>query len=163
MKLHQQRVTCQRDFIRAKGRSFPAHDRDEKQAFVAHAAVEALSEAVLPWLPGRVEMSDDRIFLRPSERGVRDKLGSIVLRKCRVCHVARGRSVCEPRASGDEVSGIAAMRSQADVVDGIENPAPPSLTRGSRTKSSDQRTLATVSKRIAACVPTARRHAHPAA
>ena len=48
------------------------------EKLVAHAAIEALAEAVLHRLSGRNEMPDDPVVLRPGEHGVRGELGPIV-------------------------------------------------------------------------------------
>ena len=48
------------------------------EKLVAHAAVEALTEAVLHRLSWRNEMPHDPIVLRPGEHGVRGEFGPIV-------------------------------------------------------------------------------------
>src|ERR1700722_18948884 len=48
------------------------------EKLVAHAAVEALAEAVLHWLSWRNEVPDDPVVLRPGEHGVRGELGPVV-------------------------------------------------------------------------------------
>ena len=48
------------------------------EKLVAHAAVEALTEAVLHRLSRRNEMPDDRVVVRPGQRGVRGKFGAVV-------------------------------------------------------------------------------------
>ena len=48
------------------------------EKLVSHAAIEALTEAVLHRLSRRDEMPDDPVVLRPGEHGVRCELGSVV-------------------------------------------------------------------------------------
>jgi hypothetical protein len=48
------------------------------EKLVAHAAVEALTEAGLHRLSRRNEMPDDRVVVRPGQHGVRGKFGAVV-------------------------------------------------------------------------------------
>jgi hypothetical protein len=97
------------------------------EKLVAHAAVEALAEAVLHRLSRRDEMPDDPVFLRPSEHGVQCELGPVVgddhTGFAALLHQRLQFSRHAP--AGDRGVGDRRQAFARHVLDDVEDPEPP--------------------------------------
>jgi hypothetical protein len=130
------------------------------EKLVAHAAVEALTEAVLHRLSWRNEMPQT-IWLSCAQASLALEVNSVPLSHTimpgfpwRSTSIVNSRATHRPRGVGDRRQALS-----RHVIDDVQDAEPSAADELSWTKPRDQRALAAASTRIGAPVPAARRRA----